>query len=54
MPWRIASVVIEASKTYRELCRNPLEEKTLASYAVGDGAFFIRTQYYLYRIGAGG
>jgi outer membrane protein assembly factor BamB len=43
-------VVIKAGKRFQELARNPLGERTLASYAVADGALFIRTQKRLYRI----
>ena len=43
--------VVKASKTYESIARNPLGEKTLASYAATDGALFIRTAGHLYRIG---
>jgi outer membrane protein assembly factor BamB len=43
--------VVEASTTYRKLATNDLKERTLASYAVGDGALFIRSDKHLYRIG---
>ena len=43
-------VVLKASKHFEVLARNPLGERTLASYAVSDGAFFIRTESHLYRI----
>ena len=43
-------VGIAASKEFKELARNDLEERTLASYAVGDGALFIRTADHLYRV----
>jgi outer membrane protein assembly factor BamB len=43
-------VVIAAGKTFKQLARNALNERTLASYAVADGALFIRTQKHLYRI----
>ncbi|MCH8923771.1 MAG: PQQ-binding-like beta-propeller repeat protein [Planctomycetes bacterium] len=44
-------VVLAADKEFRVLAENPLEERTLASYAVDDGALFIRTAEHLYRIG---
>ena len=43
-------VVLKAGKRFEVLARNSLGERTLASYAVSDGAFFIRTENYLYRI----
>ena len=43
-------VVIQASKEFKVLARNALKEKTYASYAVYDGALFIRTENHLYRI----
>lgn len=43
-------VVVQAGKAFRELARNDLGERTLASYAAGDGALFIRTEENLYRI----
>lgn len=43
--------VVKAGKTYQPIARNPLGEKTLASYAAIDGALFIRTAGHLYRIG---
>jgi outer membrane protein assembly factor BamB len=43
-------VVLEASKKFKQVARNDLKEQTLASYAVADGALFIRTQKHLYRI----
>jgi outer membrane protein assembly factor BamB len=45
-------VVIAADVEFEELARNDLGEQTLASYAVGDGALFIRTAEHLYRIDA--
>jgi outer membrane protein assembly factor BamB len=43
--------VVKASKTFEQVARNELGERTLASYAVADGALFIRTAKNLYRIG---
>ena len=45
-------VVLKAGKQFLKLAENSLDEKTLASYAVGDDALFIRTAEHLYRIGA--
>jgi len=42
--------VLAAGKTFQKLAENALEERTLASCAVGDGAIFIRTETSLYRI----
>jgi outer membrane protein assembly factor BamB len=43
--------VVKAGKTFAQVARNDLGERTLASYAVSDGALFIRTAANLYRIG---
>jgi outer membrane protein assembly factor BamB len=45
-------VVVAADAEFAELARNDLGEQTLASYAVGDGALFVRTAEHLYRIDA--
>jgi outer membrane protein assembly factor BamB len=44
-------VVLKPGKTFEKLAENALGEKTLASYAVTDGALFIRSEKNLYRIG---
>lgn len=44
-------VVLKPGKTFEKIAENALGEKTLASYAVTDGALFIRTEKNLYRIG---
>jgi outer membrane protein assembly factor BamB len=44
-------VVLAPGKTFHQLARNSLGERTLASYAVTDGALFIRTETHLYRVG---
>jgi outer membrane protein assembly factor BamB len=44
--------VIRASRQFEQLARNDLNERTLASYAVLEGALFIRTEKHLYRIQA--
>jgi outer membrane protein assembly factor BamB len=43
-------VVLKAGKRFEVLARNHLDEQSLASWAVSDGAFFIRTENHLYRI----
>jgi outer membrane protein assembly factor BamB len=44
-------IVLKPGTTFQELGRNPLlNEKSLASYAVGDGAIFIRSERHLARI----
>jgi outer membrane protein assembly factor BamB len=45
-------IVLTPGPTYHELARNPLGERTLASYAVGDGALFIRSERHLARVEA--
>ena len=46
--------VVKASREFVKLAANDLGERTLASYAVGDRAFFIRTQEHLYCIAGPG
>lgn len=46
------AVVIEAGRTFMSLARNNLGERVLASYAVADGALFIRGEKHLFRIQA--
>ncbi|MEY2878290.1 MAG: hypothetical protein RLZZ15_670 [Verrucomicrobiota bacterium] len=43
--------VLKASKTFEKIAENKMGERALASYAVADGALFIRTAAQLYRIG---
>lgn len=47
-------VVIAPGKEFKKLAENPLGERTLASYAVTDGALFVRSETSLYRISIGG
>ncbi|HWG42630.1 MAG TPA: PQQ-binding-like beta-propeller repeat protein [Gemmataceae bacterium] len=47
-----AGVVVQASKEFKLLARNALNERSLASPAAADGALFLRTEKHLYRIGA--
>jgi len=44
-------VVLAPGKTFHQLARNSLAERSLASYAVTDGALFIRTEAHLYCVG---
>ncbi len=44
------TIVIEPGVEYREVARNQLEPRTFASYAIADGAIFLRTESQLYRI----
>jgi len=37
-------------KKFEAIVRNRIGERVLASYAVADGALFIRTEKHLYRI----
>jgi outer membrane protein assembly factor BamB len=45
-----AAIVIKPAKTFTKLADAGFKERTLASYAVGDGALFVRTEGNLYRI----
>jgi outer membrane protein assembly factor BamB len=45
--------VVKAGKKYELLAENELGERSLASYAVADGALFIRTDKHLWKIAAG-
>jgi outer membrane protein assembly factor BamB len=47
-------VVVKAGKEFEKLASNPLNERTLASYAVGVGALFIRGEKHLYKVAADG
>ncbi|HEV3236199.1 MAG TPA: PQQ-binding-like beta-propeller repeat protein [Gemmataceae bacterium] len=42
--------VVKAGTKFESLAKNDMGEPTLASYAVADGALFIRTEKHLYRI----
>jgi len=44
------AIVIRPGKTFNKLADAGFKEKTLASYAVGDSALFIRTENNLYRV----
>lgn len=44
--------VVAAGKEFKQLAENDLGERSLASYAVTDGALFIRTEKHLWKIGA--
>ena len=43
-------VVIKPGKTFEKLGETGFPERSLASYAIGDGAIFVRTENNLYRI----
>lgn len=42
--------VLKAGKKFQKLGENGFQEPSLASYCVGDGAFFVRTEKHLYRV----
>lgn len=44
------ATVFKPGSSFEEIAQNDLGEPTLASYAIGDGALFIRTESALYRI----
>lgn len=44
------TTVIKPGEKYEMIARNSLKERTLASYAIADGAIFLRTESKLYRI----
>ena len=44
--------VVRAARTFEKIATNKIGERTLASYAVADGALFLRSAAHLYRIGA--
>lgn len=46
-------IVIAAGREFRQLAENDLREPSLASYAVTDGALFIRTEHHLWKIASG-
>lgn len=43
-------IVVEPGAAFRVLAENDLQERTLASYAIGNGAIFIRSETHLRRI----
>ena len=47
------AVVIKAGREFQKLGENALGARTLASYAVAEGALFIRTDEHLYKIKGG-
>ncbi len=44
--------VIEGGESFKSLAENDLGERSLASYAVTDGALFVRTENHLWKIAA--
>jgi outer membrane protein assembly factor BamB len=47
------AVVVKAGKTFEKLATNALGERSLASFAVGEGALFIRTEKNLFKVKGG-
>ena len=45
--------VLKAGKKFQKLGENGFKEETLASYCVGDGAIFLRTEKHLYKVATG-
>ncbi|MDG2122180.1 MAG: PQQ-binding-like beta-propeller repeat protein [Verrucomicrobiales bacterium] len=45
------AVVLKPGKEFKVVAENDLDEKSLASYGVGQACLFIRTESHLYRIG---
>jgi outer membrane protein assembly factor BamB len=43
-------IVVKADKRFQQLAENALGERSLASYAMADGAIFIRTDHHLWKI----
>lgn len=48
-----AAVVVKAGTTFEKLATNDLGERSLASWAVGDDALFIRTERHLFKVKGG-
>jgi outer membrane protein assembly factor BamB len=48
-----SGVVLKAGTTFEKIAENSVEERSLASYAVGDGAIFVRTEKHLFRVAGG-
>lgn len=46
------TTIIKPGRTFEEVAKNPIGERTQASYAIGDGALFIRGEKSLFRIQA--
>jgi outer membrane protein assembly factor BamB len=44
------TTVLKASATFEQLAQSKLDERTFASYAVADGAIYLRSEGHLYRI----
>ncbi|HEY2341596.1 MAG TPA: PQQ-binding-like beta-propeller repeat protein, partial [Chthoniobacteraceae bacterium] len=42
--------VVQAGKTFKQLAKNDLAERSLASYAVADGTLYIRTESHLFKV----
>ena len=46
------TTIMKPGRAYEEVAKNPIGERTQASYAIGDGALFIRGEKSLFRIQA--
>lgn len=46
------TTVVKAGKQFDQVAKNDLKERTLASFAVADGALYLRTEKHLYRFDA--
>ena len=46
------TTILKPGRSYEEVAKNSINEKTQASYAIGDGALFIRGEKSLFRIQA--
>ena len=46
------TTIMKPGRAYEEVAKNPIGERTQASYAIGDGALFIRSEKSLFRIQA--
>ncbi len=44
------TTVLRAGKTFQHLAQNDMRERALASFAIADGAIYLRTERHLYRI----
>jgi outer membrane protein assembly factor BamB len=44
--------ILKPGKAFQKLAENGFPEATLASYCIGDGAIFLRTERHLYKIAA--
>jgi len=47
------ATVLKAGKKFQKLAESDLKEKTQASYCMGDGAIYVRTEKHLYKVATG-